>query len=138
MSNLSLNPYLSFTGNCAEALGFYAQCLGTKLDEVHHYAGSPMEKDLPPGWGNKVMHASLNWQGFRLMGADNPPSCYKHEGYKGITLSLSVDDTAQAERLFAALSAGGNITMPMAQTFWAKRFGMLTDRFGVSWMVNCE
>ena len=137
MSAKSLNPYLAFDGNCAEALDFYAKCLGTQIEEIHRFAGSPMEKDLPPGWGDKVMHASLNWNGFRLMGSDSTP-CQPHEGYKGFTLSLNVDDTAEAERLFTALAAGGKITMPLGQTFWATRFGMLTDRFGVGWMVNCE
>jgi len=134
VSAKSLNAYLAFDGKCVEAFGFYAECLGAELQEMHRYTGSPMEKEMPPDWGDKVMHASLSWNGFRLMGSDGPaPS-----GYAGISLCVNLDDAAQAESVFAALAKGGKITQPIAQTFWAKRFGMLTDRFGVSWMVNCE
>lgn len=139
MSVKSFNPYVTFDGNCAEALDFYAQCLGASLEAMHRYAGSPLEKDLPPDskWGDKVMHASLVWHNFRLMASDRPPQ-QPHAGFHGISLSISVDDTAEAERIFAALSQGGQTTMPIAQTFWARRFGMLVDRFGLTWMVNCE
>ena len=93
--------------------------------------------DIPPEYGQKIMHTHVMFGQTVLMGSDNHPA-QPYEGVKGCSVSLSVDSIKEAERIFAALSDGGQVTMPLAQTFWAVRFGMLVDRFGVPWMINCE
>lgn len=132
-----MNPYISFDGNCADAFKFYEIKLGARLDFSMPYGQSPMAEQTPPELHHRIMHSSLTLDGQVLMGADTMPNC-PYEGLKGFALSLNPKEIADAERLFAALSEGGTVTMPLAQTFWAKRFGMVTDQFGVPWMVNCE
>ena len=100
------------------------------------YEGSPMEKHAPPGFGSKIMHARMNVAGIKLMGSDSMPGQYRAP--VGIQLSLDLTDPAEAERIFNALKEGGTVTMALEKTFWAQRFGMLTDRFGIPWLVNCE
>jgi PhnB protein len=100
------------------------------------FGGSPMEDRAPAEWRDKIMHARLTVGANVLMGSDAPPDRY--EPMKGITVSIGVDDPAEAERIFHALAEGATVQMPIQQTFWAARFGMLTDRFGTPWMINCE
>ena len=129
--------YLNFNGNCAEAFKFYAEVFKAKIDQMM------TGKDIPPGvnmpnadlWKDKVMHVSLKGDGFDLAGSDTPAQYY--EKPQGFAVTLGVTDPAEAERLFKALSQGGSVRMPLEKTFWAKKYGMCTDRFGIPWMVNC-
>ena len=132
-----MQAYLSFDGNAAEALSFYAKCLDGKITLSMTFAESPMGKDTPDAYKNKIMHATLEARGHQLMASDMPPGM-PHKGYEGFTLSVQGKSVEEGKRLFDALSAGGKVTMPFAETFWAKGFGMLVDKFGVPWMVNCE
>lgn len=133
-----MNPYLNFpNGNCKAAFGFYQQVFGAKPMFSMTWGESPMADQAPNGDGSKIMHASLQFpDGSMLMGADYPPQYGTPFG--GFSLSVNARDVAEAERAFAGISEGGQVTMPLEKTFWAERFGMCVDRFGVSWMVNCE
>ncbi|MGH8495890.1 MAG: VOC family protein [Gammaproteobacteria bacterium] len=133
---MHLNPYLSFNGQCEEAFNFYAQCLGGKIVAMLPFGDSPGCEDMPAEWRNKIMHARLMLENHVLMASDNPPG-YQEEP-KGISVSLHFDDPEEAERIYNALSDNGTIQMPLQETFWATRFGMFVDRFGIPWMVNCE
>jgi PhnB protein len=127
-------PYLTFKGDCEAAFKFYEKCLGGKIEAVFTYGQSPMA--APAGWENKLMHARMNIDGMILMGSDAPPERY--QAPQGISISLSAKDVAESERIFAELSEGGNVQMPIQKTFWSARFGMFVDQFGIPWMVNCE
>lgn len=133
---MPLNPYLSFNGDCEAAFKFYEKCLGGKIEMMIPHAGTPAEEHVPPEWKNKIMHARLNLGDGLLMGGDAPPGMYQKPA--GINVALQLKDPAQAEKIYAALSEGGTILMPIAETFWAARFAMFTDRFGIPWMINCE
>ena len=100
------------------------------------HGGSPAAEFAPPDWQNKILHARMTVGGDVLMASDAPPGHYCKP--QGSSLSLHITDTAEAERVFAALAEGGTMTMPIQKTFWARLFGMCTDRFGTPWMVNCE
>ena len=132
-----MQPYLSFDGNAAEALSFYAKCLDGKIAFSMTFAESPMGKDTPDSHKDKIMHATLDALGLQLMASDMPPGM-PHKGYEGFSLSVQAKTPEEGKRLFDALSAGGKVTMPYGETFWAKGFGMLQDKFGVPWMVNCQ
>ena len=129
-------PYLSFDGRCEEAFKFYEKLFGGSIKGMMTYEGSPMEEHTPQEWRKKIMHSSLDIGGQVLMGADAPPNYYKRP--QGLSVSLSPKKVADAERIFAGLAENGEIGMPLQQTFWAARFGMVTDRFGIPWMINCE
>jgi PhnB protein len=133
---MQLNPYLIFDGQCEAAFKFYEKTLGGKIEAMMTFGGSPMEDRAPAEWRDKIMHARLTVGSNVLMGSDAPPDRY--QPMKGITVSIGVDDPAEAERIFHALAEGAIVQMPIQQTFWAARFGMLTDRFGTPWMINCE
>ena len=133
---MQLNPYLMFNGTCEEAFKFYEKALGGKIQAMMPHEGSPMEQHTSPEWRKKIMHARMTVGDKTLMGSDCPPD--RFEPMKGFTVTLGVDDPAEAERIFQALSPGATIGMPIQETFWARRFGMLTDRFGTPWMINCE
>jgi len=133
---MQLNPYLSFDGQCEAAFKFYEASLGGKIVAMVTYGGSPMADQMPPGSSDKILHARLVVGDTVLMGSDSPPEC--HDDMKGFSVAIGVEDPADAERVFTALAEGGTVRMPMQQTFWAARFGMLVDRFGTPWMVNCE
>jgi PhnB protein len=129
-------PYLSFPGNCADAMRFYETTLGARLTASISYGDAPMPEPMPAEARNLIMHAHLALaDGGELMAGDCPPGM-PFEGFKGVMLALTYAEVAAAERVFTALGEGGQVTMPMAPTFWAKTFGMVTDRFGVSWGVN--
>lgn len=132
---MQMNPYLTFKGECETAFAFYAQCLGGTMGDVFRFGGTPAADHAPPGWADKVMHASLRIGDRELMGSDAPPDRY--EAPRGFSLALNMSDTAAAERIFGGLAAGGTVVMPLEPTFWAARFGMLVDRFGIPWMINC-
>ena len=132
---MQLTPYLNYNGNCAAAFKFYEKALGAKIDMLQTHGETPMKDQVPADWHKRVMHAQLSVGGAVLFASDAPPDGY--EKPQGITVALQVDDPVEAERRFNALSDGGNVTMPIQQTFWAQRFGMVTDKFGIPWMVNC-
>jgi PhnB protein len=131
---LQLDTYLFFDGNCADAMRFYERTLGGKLHLMTH-AESPMAAQTPPGSANRIMHARLELEGRLLMASDSMVG-QPTGGMKGFSLSLIYATVAEAQRMFAALAEGGQVTMPIAKTFWAEAFGMLVDRFGTPWMVN--
>jgi PhnB protein len=133
---MQINPYLSFNGKCEVAFKFYQKILGGDLPYMMKYGESPMAAQTAPEDKDKVMHARLVAGDMVLMGADAPPQFY--EPMKGMVVSLNVDAPAEAERVFKALSENGTVRMPIQETFWAQRFGMLIDQFGTPWMVNCE
>lgn len=131
-------PYLSFDGNCKEAMQFYHKTFGGNIVAMMHFADTPMGAQLPTEIAQRVMHAYLALDdGSALYGGDAPT----HEPFRGqigVTITMSYQTVAQAQQVFEALSAGGKITMPLAPSFWAKIFGMVTDRFGTSWAINGE
>ncbi len=133
---MQLNPYLSFNGQCEAAFKFYEQCLGGKIEAKMTYGESPMADQTPSEWRNKIMHASLIVGDKVLMGADGPPDQYEEP--KGLSVLLGIDDPAEAERIFHALAENGTVRMPIQETFWAARFGMAVDQFGIPWMINCD
>jgi PhnB protein len=133
---MQLNPYLSFNGQCEAAFKFYAEALGGQIVATMTYGETPMADQTPAEWRGKIAHTRMAVGGTMLMGSDSPPD--RFEPMKGVTIALGIDEPAEAERVFQALAAGGNVTMPIQETFWARRFGMLTDRFGTPWMINCE
>ncbi len=133
---MQINPYLSFNGNCETAFKLYEKVLGGQIVAMMPHAGSPMEAHVPPEWLPKIMHARLIVGDKVLMGSDAPPDCY--EPMKGISVTLGIDDPEEADRVFHALAENGTVSMPIQETFWARRFGMLVDQFGTPWMINCE
>jgi len=133
---MKLKPYLNFNGQCEAAFTFYQQCLGGKIDAMMTYGESPMAEQVSPEWRSKILHASLIAGDRELMGADSPPGRY--EEAKGFSVSISTADPAEAERLFQLLGENGTVQMPIQETFWSTRFGMLVDQFGTPWMINCD
>ena len=135
---MKLEPYLLFNGNCEEAIEFYKKALGAKVEMLIRYDESPdppPPEMVPPGFEKKVMHVSCTIGGARLMASDDPMA---RKAFGGFSLSLSVPDAASVDRAFNALAEGGPAVMPPGKTFWSPRFGMLTDKFGVGWMIGVE
>jgi PhnB protein len=130
---MQVQPYLFFEGRCEEALAFYAQALGAETRSVLRYRESPDPAPIPPGNGEKVMHAEFQVGGTVVMCSDG--MCSGRPAFNGFGLALPVSDVAAAQRLFGALCDGGDVRMPMGATFFSPAFGMVTDRFGVLWMV---
>ena len=131
-----LNPYLNFDGQCETAFKFYEKSLHGKIERMMTHEGTPIAKQVPAEWRKKILHARLVVGDQVLMGSDAPPDRYQKP--QGFSVSLDLKDPAEAERIFQALAENGTVQMPLQQTFWAARFGMLTDRFGIPWMLNCE
>jgi PhnB protein len=131
--NYLVQPYLSFEGRCDEALQFYKKTLGAEVDMLMRFKDSPDPAMCGAASQDKVMHASFRIGNTVLMASDG--RCQTPGRFEGISLSLSVPDEKEAERVFTALSDGGQVQMPLAKTFFSPRFGMVADRFGVSWMV---
>jgi PhnB protein len=127
--------YLSFNGQCEAAFRFYEQCLGGKITSSLTWGDSPMAKDAPPEWGAKILHASLSVGDIMLAGADTLPQGYERP--RGFSVLLGLSDPMEAERLYNALAEEGTVTVPLQETFWAVRFGGVTDRFGIPWTINC-
>ena len=132
---MEMNTYLTFNGQCEAAFKFYERALGGKIEVMLTHEGTPAAEHVPPEWRTKILHASMRVGDQVLMASDAPPGRY--EKPQGFSVSLNVDQAADAERLFGALAEEGRVEMPLEQTFWAERFGMLVDRFGIPWMVNC-
>ena len=133
---MDINPYLTFDGRCREAFEFYARTIGGTIEMMINHTDSPVADQVPKEWGPKIMHARLRAGNAVLMGSDAPPE--HRQSPQGFSVSLAVEKPADADRIFAALADGGSVTLPIQQTFWAERFGMCVDRFGIPWMVNCE
>lgn len=133
---MHINPYLNFGGSCAEAFEFYRTTMGGQDLLLMPYRGSPAEDMAPEHWRDKIMHASLHIGSSILMGSDGQPNQPK-QSMLGCSMTLNVDTDAEAERVFQALAPGGAVRMPLDRTFFASKFGMLSDRFGVSWMIMC-
>lgn len=133
---MKINPYLNFNGNCAEAFQFYAKILGSRDLHIMTFRDSPMAGQVGPNEKDLVVHARFTAGDTTMMGSDATGAHYNKP--QGFAVNIGVDTPEEAERIFAALSEGGTVGMPIGETFWARRFGMLTDRFGTHWMVNCE
>jgi PhnB protein len=133
---MKVNPHVSFGGQCQEAFQFYERCLGGKIITMLAYGESPMAEQVPPEWRGKILHATLAVGDNVLYGADVLPDQYQPP--KGFHLTIGIKDPVEAERIFRELSENGTVQMPLQKTFWAIRFGVLLDRFGVSWEINCE
>ena len=130
---MQLHTYLNYGGNCEEAFRFYEQHLGGRITFLMRHGEQPSPGNVPPEWNGKVLHARMNLGGTELLGADIPTE--RFQPIRSAYLSLTVDSVGEAERVYALLSDGGQIFMPMEETFFANRFAMLRDKFGTSWMV---
>jgi PhnB protein len=133
---MKLHTYLNYGGNCAQAFRFYEQHLGGKITMMMTHGEQPNANDVPPDWKNAVLHAGIEIGGTELLGADVPPD--RFQPMRSAYLSLTVDSVGEAESIYALLSDGGQVFMPMEETFFALRFAMLRDKFGTSWMILCE
>lgn len=136
-NNRIVQPYLFFNGSCEQAIEFYRKALGAEVEMMMRFKESPEPCDpgmVPPGFENKIMHASFRIGETTLMASDGCSA--GKANFEGFSLSISVPIEAEADRVFAALADGGEIRMPLTKTFWSPRFGMLADRFGVGWMIS--
>jgi PhnB protein len=129
--------YLSFDGNCAEAMRFYEKALKGKLQALLTHDQTPVADQIPPGNADRIMHAYLVADGFVLMAGDSLVE-HPYKGMHGFSLTVTYDTVAEGKRVFDALAEGGKITMPYEPTFWAKGAGTLVDRFGTPWIINGE
>lgn len=130
-------PYLTFKGNCADAMRFYEKVLGGKIRMMMKTSESPMAAQCGPEAGDCIMHADLELEDHsHIYGGDAMPHMPPFNGVQGVSLTLNYDTVAQAESIFNALATGGNVTMPMGPSFWAKKFGMLVDKYGIAWIIN--
>lgn len=132
---MQLNPHLAFNGQCEAAFTFYEKCLGGKITFMMTYGDSPLAEQTPSEWHTKILHATVALGDHRLTGADALAGNYQKP--QGFSVSLQIRDAVEAERIFQALAEKGEVQVPLQETFWALRFGMLVDRFGTPWMVNC-
>jgi PhnB protein len=132
---MELTSYLNFNGQCEAAFKFYEKALGGKIEAMIPHEGTPAADHVPADWRKKILHARLLVGDQALMASDVPPDHYKKP--QGFSVSIDVKTPAEAERVFRALEEGGAVIMQLQQTFWAARFGMVVDRFGTPWMINC-
>ncbi|HEU4660220.1 MAG TPA: VOC family protein [Pseudolabrys sp.] len=130
---MQIDPYLFFDGRCDEAIEFYSKALGATTEMLMRYKDAPDQSMVTKGSENKVMHASLNIGGVRVLASDGHNK--GNPKFEGFSLAITAGSEPEAERMFNALSAGGEVTMPLAKTFFSPKFGMLKDKFGVQWMV---
>jgi len=133
---MQLNPYLFFKGNCKEAFTYYEKVLKGKIIAMTTHRETPASEHTKAEWQDKIIHARMTFGDQVLMASDAPPE--HHQPMQGFSISLTIKEPAEADRVFKAFSEGGQVTMPIQETFWAHRFGMLVDRFGTPWMINCE
>lgn len=133
---MQIQAYLSFNGTCRQAFAFYAELLGGEVSSIQTYGEMPGGDDHGAEAADRILHAVLDVGGNQLLGADRPPG--RDGTSTGTHISVTVDSAAEADRIYAALANGGEEEMPIAETFWATRFGMVVDRFGIPWMVNCN
>jgi PhnB protein len=131
-------PYLSFDGNCREAMQFYARVFGGKIEAMLSYADVPGGGEMPGGSKNKIMHACLSLPDGSFLYAGDAPDHMPFQAQTGVMITMNYPTSAAGERVFKELCEGGTVTMPWAPTFWAKGFGMVTDRFGTAWGINGE
>jgi PhnB protein len=132
---MKLEPYLFFHGTCEEALNFYAECFGGEVKGLTRYSDAPTEFQVDPRYGDNVMHAEFDAGELHFMASDGQPGS-PPDGEDDVALSIATTDEAEAERVFNALAEGGTVTMPFQEAFWGGKFGSLTDRFGIQWMVT--
>jgi PhnB protein len=132
---MAFHPYLTFGGNCREAFTRYQEIFGGEL-VLLPMSEMPSDQPAPPDQADLIMHAALTFEGHLLMASDDPTGNF--QGVQGMHVNYTVPDVAEAERVFEALTDGGEVTMPIAETFWSPMFGMCIDRFGTPWMVNAE
>jgi len=133
---MGLNAYLSFNGQCQEAFKVYESCLKGKITYQGKYGEAPGHENMPPEWRDRIMHVTLQVGDDVLQGADAPPGAYQKP--QGFSVALQLKDAAEADHIFKTLEQGATVQMPLQETFWAARFGMLVDRFGTPWAINCE
>jgi PhnB protein len=132
---MQVNPYLYYSGNCEAALKFYQRVLGAQIEMMMTHESAPESMPIPPEWKKKIMHARISIDGEVIMASDAPPGRFHQP--QGFSVSLQVEDPADAERKFKALAEGGRVDMPFAKTFFSNGFGMCVDQFGIPWMVIC-
>ena len=132
---MQLSPHLNFNGDCEAAFKFYEKWLDARIALMVPYEGSPVADHVPAAWRNKILHATLKVGRQILTGADAPSDQYQKP--QGFSVMLGIKDPAEAERIFHTLEENGTVQMPLQETFWAIRFGMLIDQFGIPWMINC-
>lgn len=130
-----INPYLTFAGNCREAINFYKDALHGEIVSSQTFAEAKYQMDTE--YADKIIHAEVKAEDITFYASDGMPG-FVANGGNMVTLSINLDDLAEEERIFNALSAGGTVTMALNDNFWGARFGMLVDKFGVPWMLNCE
>ena len=133
---MSISPYLFSSGHCDEAIAFYQKAIGAKVEMLMRFKEAPEQDKIPPGIGDKVMHAAIRVGDATILASDGWTQ--GQTNFQGFSLTLQARDEADAERLFKALSDGGQVKMPLGKTFFSPRFGMTADRFGVSWMIIVE
>ena len=133
---MQATPYLFFDGQCEAAFNFYAQCFGSQILASIKYGDHGACESLGPEARNRIMHTAMKLGSGMLLASDCPPGQF--EKPQGFAVSVDVASPEEAERVFGQLSVNGNVTMPMAETFWAVRFGMVTDQFGIPWMIGCN
>jgi PhnB protein len=131
---MQINPYLFYDGKCEAAFKFYEKALGGKIDALLTHEGAPESMPIPPEWKKKIMHAKMTIGNAVIMASDASPGHFRQP--QGFSVSLQIQDPADAERKFTALAEGGSVNMPFGKTFWSNGFGMCVDRFGIPWMVN--
>jgi PhnB protein len=137
-ADYAIHPYLFFSGRCEEAINFYSKGLGAEVVMLMRFKDAPpgaATQPMPPDWGDKVMHARIRIGNSTILVSDG---CPEKQEMKGFSLSLTVPSAAEAEKLFAVLSNGGQVQMPLTKTFFSPAFGMVKDRFGAMWMVYVE
>lgn len=130
---MAVTAHLSYSGQCREAFSFYAPLFGGEL-MLLSYGDTPMKKDVPADWAEKIAHATLSFDGCELAGSDVPPEHYRRP--QGFSVLVDVEGVEKAGRIFAALAVGGSVEMPIQQTFWSPSFGVLIDKFGIPWEIN--
>jgi PhnB protein len=133
---MQLTTFLTFNGECEAAFKFYEQCLDGRIEFIMPYESRATDYPVSPEWQKKILHATLKVAGHVLMGADVQPGQYQKP--QGFAMTLNLSDPKDADRIFNALAAEGKVQMPLQETFWAGRFGVLVDRFGIPWTINCE
>jgi PhnB protein len=133
---MQLNPHLHFNGECEAAFKFYEKCLGGKITFMMPHEGTPVAEQVPAAWRKKILHATLMAGEQVLTGGDVPPKHYQKP--QGFSVIIGLKDPGEAERIFNALAGSGTVQIPLQETFWVIRFGMLVDRFGIPWMITCE
>jgi PhnB protein len=132
---MQVNPYLFYNGNCEAAFKFYETALGGRIEVMLTHEGTPAAEHTPPEWAKKIIHGRISIDGEVIMASDAPPGRFHQP--QGFSVSLTVENPAEAERRFTALAEGGTINMPFGKTFFSKGFGMCVDQFGIPWMINC-